>query len=129
NDTVVDRDALVHEGEVVFFETELAVLVQNEIDRLAVVLFHQLFESHQRFVESVVVVELNRAMERDRLLGVGGQRGRGDAGCDDAQGRAKECIHWDSSFGCLPRSSLPNGGRRFWSGGLANLTARGDPCP
>ena len=85
NDAVVDRDALVHVREVVLFEAQLAVLVQHEIDRLAVILFHQLLEPHQRLVESVVVVELNGAVERDRLLGVRSQRDRGDADCDEAQ--------------------------------------------
>jgi hypothetical protein len=37
-----DRNTLVHVREVVFLETELAVLVQHEVDRLAVVLNHEL---------------------------------------------------------------------------------------
>ena len=45
---VVDRDALVHVGEVVLLEAELAVLVQHEVDRLAVVLDGQLLELLQR---------------------------------------------------------------------------------
>jgi hypothetical protein len=37
--------------------------VQDEVDRLAVVLLHQLLEAHQRLGEGMVVGELHRAME------------------------------------------------------------------
>src|SRR4029078_3913906 len=37
HDAVVDGDALVHEREIVLLEAQLAVLVQHEVDRLAVV--------------------------------------------------------------------------------------------
>jgi hypothetical protein len=69
HDAVVDRDALIHVGEVVFLQPKLAVAVEHEVDRLAVVLFDQLLEPEQRLVEGVVVVELNRAVQRHRLLG------------------------------------------------------------
>jgi hypothetical protein len=58
HDGVVDRNALVHVGEIVLLEPELAVLVKDEVDRLAPVLLGQLAELGQRFGESVVVVEL-----------------------------------------------------------------------
>jgi hypothetical protein len=48
DDRVVDRDALVHVGEVVLLEAELAVAVEHEVDRLAVVLLDQLLELEQR---------------------------------------------------------------------------------
>jgi hypothetical protein len=67
NDRVVDRLALVHVGEVVLLQAELAVLVQHEVDRLAVVLLHQLLEAGQRLGEGVLVVELRRAVQRDGL--------------------------------------------------------------
>jgi hypothetical protein len=71
HDGVIDRDALVHEGEVVLLETELAVLVQHEVDRLAVVLLDQLLEFHHCLRERVVVIELRRAVQCDRRLCTG----------------------------------------------------------
>ena len=68
HDRVVDRDALVHVREVVLLEAELAVLVQDEVDRLAVVLDGQLLEFLQRPGERVAVVELDGAVQRDGLL-------------------------------------------------------------
>ena len=59
--------------------------MQHEVDRLAVVLDDELLEPDERFVERMVVVELNGAVKRDGLLGVRGQRNRGDADCDEAQ--------------------------------------------
>ena len=85
DDSVIDRDSLVHVGEIVFLEAEFAVLVQNEVDRLAVVLDDELLEAHERLRERVVVGELDGAMERDRLLGVCDKRQSGNAGRDDAQ--------------------------------------------
>src|SRR5438552_1247426 len=67
HDPVVHALALVHVGEVVLLQPELAVLVEHESDRLAVVLLHQLLELEQRLVEGVVVVELHRAVQRDGL--------------------------------------------------------------
>jgi hypothetical protein len=42
--------------------------VQREIDGLAVILLHQLFEPNQRLGKRVVVVELHGAVQRDRRL-------------------------------------------------------------
>ena len=76
---VVDRDALVHVGEVVLLEAELAVPVQDEVDRLAVVLGGQLLELEQRLVERMVVVELHGTVQRDGLReGRCGRRKPGD---------------------------------------------------
>ena len=50
------------------------MLVQHEVDRLAVVLLDQLLELQQRLGEGVVVVELDRAVQGDRLLGVARRR-------------------------------------------------------
>ena len=44
NDRVVDGLALRHVFEILLFEPERRILVQREIDRLAVVLLHQLLE-------------------------------------------------------------------------------------
>ena len=70
HDRVVDRLALRHVLEILLLEAERGVLVQHEVDRLAVVFLHQLLELHQRLVEGVVVVELHGAVERDDLLGL-----------------------------------------------------------
>jgi len=48
DDRVVHALALVQVDEVVLLESQLAVAVEYEIDRLAIVLFGQLFELEQR---------------------------------------------------------------------------------
>src|SRR5439155_18097233 len=74
DDAVIDRDSLVHVGEVVLLEAQLAVLVQHEVDRLAVILERKLLESDESFGEGVIVVELDRAVQGDRLLRAGVER-------------------------------------------------------
>jgi hypothetical protein len=83
DDGVVDREPLAHVGEVVLLETELAVPVELELHRLAVILLHQLGELQHGLVEGVVVVELAGPAQRDRL---GGGRRRGDAGHGRGEG-------------------------------------------
>ena len=78
HDAVVDRDALIHIGEVVLLQPQLAVAVKHEVDRLAVILFDQRFEPQQRLVEGVVVIELNRAVERHRVLRARRRRNEGN---------------------------------------------------
>ena len=68
DDAVIDRLALRHVLEILLLETERRVLVQREIDRLAVIFLHQLFEPDQRLVEGVIVVELHGAVQRDGRL-------------------------------------------------------------
>ena len=68
DDTVIDRDALTHIGEIILLQPQFAVAVQDEIDRFAVVLLDQLLELQQRLVERVRIVELDGAVQRDRLL-------------------------------------------------------------
>src|SRR4029434_7833327 len=70
HDAVIDRLALIHVGEIVLLQAELAVSVQHEVDRLAVILLDQLLEFQKRAVERMVVVELNGAMQGDDLLGL-----------------------------------------------------------
>ena len=67
HDRVVDRNALVHVREIVLLQPEFAVAMQDEIDRLAVVLLDEFLELQHRLVEGVVVVELDRAVKRDGL--------------------------------------------------------------
>ena len=76
HDAVVDRDALAHVGEIILLQPQLAVAVEHEIDRLAVVLLDQLLELQQRLVERVRIVELDGAVQRDRLLCKGIERQR-----------------------------------------------------
>ena len=54
-------------GEILLLEPELAVAMEHEVDRLAVVFFDELLEFEQRAVECMVVVELDRAVQRDDL--------------------------------------------------------------
>ena len=68
HDAVVDRDALIHVREVILLEPQLTVAVKDKIHRLAVVLLDELLEAQQRFVERMVVGELDSAVEGDRLL-------------------------------------------------------------
>jgi len=85
HNAIVDRDALIHVGEVVFLQSEFAVAMEHEVDRLAVILFDELLEPEQRFVEGVIVVELNRAVQRHRLLSARRRRegGNGGGGSDE----------------------------------------------
>src|SRR5215208_7000010 len=78
HDGVVDRDALVHVGEIVLLEPELRVLVKDEVDRLAPVLLRQVGELRHRLGEGMVVVELRRPVQRDLRLRL--DVGRGDGG-------------------------------------------------
>ena len=102
DDAVVDRDALVHVGEVVLLQPQLAVAVEHEVDRLAVVLLDQLLELQQRLVEGVVVVELDRAVQGDRLLGVARRRNDGNDG--DRSGEERR--PWRAEHCILPRSRV-----------------------
>jgi hypothetical protein len=68
DDAVVDRAALRHVLEVLLLETERGVLVQHEIDRLAVVLLDQLLELDERLRERVIVIELHGTVQRQRRL-------------------------------------------------------------
>ena len=119
---VVDRDALVHEREVVLLEAELAVLVQHEVDRLAVVLDGQLLELLQRPVEGVAVVELDGAVQRDRLRdGVEreAERERGEG----AQAGAESAVHRGVLLERHPRvrSRARRGRMVRWSGHSTGL--------
>ena len=67
DDAVVHRLALGHVLEILLLETQRGVLVQVEVDRLAVILLGELLELDERLGEGVVVVELHRAVERDGL--------------------------------------------------------------
>jgi hypothetical protein len=67
DDAVVDRLALRHVLEVLLLQAEFAVAVQDEVDRLAVVLLDQFLELQQGPVEGVVVAELHGAVQRDGL--------------------------------------------------------------
>ncbi len=69
HDGVVDRLALRHVLEILLLETEGGILVQREIDRLAVVFLGQLLELDERLGERMVVVELDGAVKRERCLG------------------------------------------------------------
>ena len=103
DDAVVDRFALRHIFEILLLEPERRVAVQHEVDRLAVVLLHQLLEFQQRLVEGVVVVELDGAVQRDDLLGLHGRGGNGRKQ-DSGRERGHETTHRASSLG----------GRRSW---------------
>src|SRR5207302_2503456 len=94
HDPVVHALALVHVGEVVLLQPELAVLVKHEVDRLSVILLHQLLEPEQRLVEGVVVIELHRAMQGDGLRG----RARRDA---RRQGRGRPSQNPSAYHACL----------------------------
>ena len=76
DDAIVDRDALAHVSEIILLQPQLAVAVENEVDRLAIVLLDQILELEQRLVERVRVVELDGAVQRDRLLRDGSKRYR-----------------------------------------------------
>ena len=93
DDAVVDRDALVHIRKVVFFQAQLAVLVQHEIDRLAIVLLHQLLEFHEGLGERMVIVELNGAVQRDRLLRSGIEREQKPCNGQATPESANKCVH------------------------------------
>jgi hypothetical protein len=80
DDAVIDRDALVHVGEIVLLQAQLAVAVEHEIDRLAVILLDQRFEPQQRLVEGVIVVELHRAVQCHRILGTRRRRDEANRG-------------------------------------------------
>jgi hypothetical protein len=101
HNAVIDRDALVHVREVVLLEAELAVLVQHEVDGLAVVLDHELLELDERAREYVVVRELHCAVQRDRLLRArvegNRERDRGDATHHCAKEISHEALLRDSS--------------------------------
>src|SRR5262245_2771489 len=102
HDAVVDGDALVHVGEVVFLQPQLAVAVEHEVERLAVVALDQLLELQQRLVEGVVVVELDCAVQGDRLLGVA--RRRNDENGGDRSGEQRR--PWRAEHCILPRSRV-----------------------
>ena len=86
DDPVIDCPSLRHVLEILLLQAELAVLVQHELDRLAVILLHQILEADQGAGEGVVVVELDRTVEGDGLRlrtvhaqgehGTGRQRGQ-----------------------------------------------------
>ena len=67
-DAVVHGLALRHVLEILLLEPQRGILVQGEVDGLAVIFLHQLLEPGQRLGEGVVVVELHGAVERDRRL-------------------------------------------------------------
>ena len=67
DDAVVDGFALRHVLEILLLQSERGVLVQHEINRLAVVFLDQFLEADERLGKSVVVVELDRAVEGDVL--------------------------------------------------------------
>jgi hypothetical protein len=92
DDGVVDRLALRHVLEILLLEAERRVTVQDEVDRLAVIFLHQLFEPEQRLVEGVVVVELHGAVQRDRRLGVRTANERG------GKGGGSKAAYQDSAF-------------------------------
>ena len=80
DDGVVHRPALRHVLEILLFQAEAAVLVQHEIDRLAVVLLDQLLELDHRLGIGMVVAELGGAVQGDDALGAhrdGQEGGRG----------------------------------------------------
>ncbi|MHC2773923.1 hypothetical protein ACVIM7_003414 [Bradyrhizobium liaoningense] len=68
DDAVIDSLALRHVLEILLLEAERGVFVQGEVDRLAVVFLHQFLEPDQCPVEGMVVIELDRAVQRDRGL-------------------------------------------------------------
>ena len=67
HDRVIDRLALRHVLEILLFEAERRVAVQDEVDRLAVILLDQLLEFQQRLVEGMVIVELDSPVQGDGL--------------------------------------------------------------
>ena len=95
DDAVIDRLALRHVFEILLLETERRVLVQREIDRLAVIFLHQLFEPEQRLVEGVIVVELHGAVQRDRRLCPEDRRHSKNAGgcCRTESGEYGSALH------------------------------------
>ena len=111
DDAVVDRLALRHVLEILLLEAERGVLVQDEVDRLAVILLDQLLELDQRLGEGVVVVELHGAVERDGRLRLSGCReSRRPARASSRPGRREPfCVS------CLVSSSV----RRSDAGHLA----------
>src|SRR5205085_12254314 len=116
DDAVVDRDALVHVGEIVLLQAELAVAVEHELDRLAVVFLDKLLELDERLVEGVVVVELYRAVQRDRLLRVRRRRN----GCRRGHRRERQTSPDGTEHAVLPGSLLCR-----W----APVYGRADGCP
>ena len=102
HDAVVDRDALIHVSEVVFLQPQLAVAVEHEVDRLAVILFDQLLEPEQRLVEGVIVVELHRTVQRHRLLSARRWR-KGNNGGDGGDEQSRP---WRARHGILPGSRV-----------------------
>ena len=86
DDAVVDRLALRHVLEILLLEAERGVLVQVEVDRLAVILLGQLLELDERLGEGVVVVELHGAVERDGGLRL---QDAGKAGAERDRRRAQ----------------------------------------
>src|SRR5262249_31084814 len=78
-------------------QPELAVAVEHELDRLAVMGFDPLLEFQQRLVESMVVVELHRALQRDRLL----------RPCRRARGCSQRGGHDKQSGSCRARHGGP----------------------
>jgi hypothetical protein len=82
--------------------------VQDEVDRLAVILLDQLFELHEGFGEGVIIVELHRAIERDdlRLSPPDPRKARcRDRGCTEAS-KYRSALH-----GCVSSSI-----RRYFAG-------------
>src|SRR4028118_955838 len=72
-DGKVHGSPLSHVLEVLLFEAEFAVLVQNDIQGLAIASFGHLAELRQRLRKCMIVVELRSAVEFDRGLGTDGR--------------------------------------------------------
>jgi hypothetical protein len=110
HDGVVDRDPLAHIGKVVPLQPQRAVVVEQETDRLAVVLLDQILEPEQDPVDDVIVIELRRAMQRDRALGAGRLRRSRQRQQADCRGSGK-----NSRDESLNRSHSSLRGRRISS--------------
>src|SRR5262245_32807177 len=68
DDAVVHGLALRHVLEILLLQPQRGILVQSEVDGLAVIFLHQLLETGQRLGEGMVVVELYGAVQRNRCL-------------------------------------------------------------
>ena len=101
HDREVDRAALRHVLEVLLLEAELAVLVQDDVDRPVGAGLDEVAEPGERLGEGVVVVELRGPVELDRLLRVNGGRPEGQPETQKACG--PDIPHGGSSLSALWR--------------------------
>ena len=125
HDPVVDRDALVHEREVVLLEAELAVLVQDEVDRLAVVLDDELLEA----ARARALNTWSSANWTAPCSVIGWASAAPPAATSATANASIDRMPRQASFGFLLLGRLD--ARRvgtLWSGGRARLTAAPRAC-